>query len=138
MGYGVVNIARCPQHGLHGERTECHVCGGLVEQVPMIPGAEHAEAVRALWLAGGALYGALNDALNDPNAEPPDIDRALQEWRDAVYAYVHPLESSPAGGTAAALPSERSDEGQSGADAPPAGEGNVVELRRHRPEGESA
>lgn len=32
-----VNIARCPEHGLHGERTECFVCGGPVEQVPMYP-----------------------------------------------------------------------------------------------------
>jgi len=28
-------IARCPVHGLHGERTECFECGGPVEQVPM-------------------------------------------------------------------------------------------------------
>jgi hypothetical protein len=32
-----VKIARCPIHGLHGERTECFVCGGPVEQVPMVP-----------------------------------------------------------------------------------------------------
>ena len=31
-----VNIARCPEHGLHGERTECFVCGRPVEQVPMV------------------------------------------------------------------------------------------------------
>lgn len=33
----VVQIARCPVHGLHGERTECFVCGGEVEQVAMVP-----------------------------------------------------------------------------------------------------
>lgn len=33
----VVYIARCPVHGLHGERHECFVCGGDVEQVPMVP-----------------------------------------------------------------------------------------------------
>ncbi len=33
----VVLIACCPVHGLHGERTECHVCGGPVDQVPMVP-----------------------------------------------------------------------------------------------------
>ena len=33
----VVEIARCPVHGLHGARTECHVCGGAVEQVRMVP-----------------------------------------------------------------------------------------------------
>lgn len=32
-----VSIARCPEHGLHGERTECFVCDGPVEQVPMVP-----------------------------------------------------------------------------------------------------
>lgn len=32
----VVNIARCPEHGLHGERAECFVCGGPVDQVPMV------------------------------------------------------------------------------------------------------
>lgn len=30
-------IARCPEHGLHGERTECFECGGPVEQVAMVP-----------------------------------------------------------------------------------------------------
>lgn len=29
-------VARCAIHGLHGERTECYVCGGPVEQVPMV------------------------------------------------------------------------------------------------------
>lgn len=32
-----VSIARCPEHGLHGERTECFICGGPVEQVEMVP-----------------------------------------------------------------------------------------------------
>lgn len=29
-------VARCPEHGLHGERTDCYVCEGPVEQVPML------------------------------------------------------------------------------------------------------
>jgi len=33
----VVHIARCPVHGLHGERSECFVCGGPVEQVAVMP-----------------------------------------------------------------------------------------------------
>lgn len=37
-----VKIARCPEHGLHGERSECFVCGGPVDQVEMVP-AVHAE-----------------------------------------------------------------------------------------------
>lgn len=32
----VIEIARCPTHGLHGERSECFVCAGPVEQVPMV------------------------------------------------------------------------------------------------------
>lgn len=32
-----VTIARCPEHGLHGEREDCFVCGGPVEQVAMVP-----------------------------------------------------------------------------------------------------
>ena len=36
-----VLIARCPEHGLHGERQECFVCGGPVEQVPMVALSEH-------------------------------------------------------------------------------------------------
>lgn len=38
-----VEIARCPEHGLHGERTECFVCGGDVERVPMVPLDAHNE-----------------------------------------------------------------------------------------------
>lgn len=37
----ILHIARCPEHGLHGCRTECFVCGAVVEQVPMVPLAEY-------------------------------------------------------------------------------------------------
>lgn len=33
---GAVLIARCPEHGLHGERDECFECGGAVDQVEMV------------------------------------------------------------------------------------------------------
>lgn len=33
----VVKIARCPEHGLHGERQECFVCGAQCEQIEMVP-----------------------------------------------------------------------------------------------------
>jgi hypothetical protein len=39
MPEATVLIARCPVHGLHGEREECFVCGGPVEQVPMVFGS---------------------------------------------------------------------------------------------------
>jgi hypothetical protein len=40
----VVNIARCPEHGIHGERTECFVCEMPVEQVAMV---EHERVLAA-------------------------------------------------------------------------------------------
>lgn len=40
----IVNIARCPLHGLHGAREECFTCGDPVEQIPMIA----ADAVQAV------------------------------------------------------------------------------------------
>jgi hypothetical protein len=36
MSRRIASIACCPKHGLHGERTECFVCGDPVEQVPMV------------------------------------------------------------------------------------------------------
>lgn len=41
----VVNIAHCPEHGLHGSRERCFVCDQPVEQVPMVP-ASRLDAVR--------------------------------------------------------------------------------------------
>lgn len=32
----IVRIARCPVHGLHGEREECFACRGPVEQERMV------------------------------------------------------------------------------------------------------
>lgn len=49
----VVFIARCPEHGLHGERDECFVCGGPVEQVAMQP-LDTSSDPRA---AGGTIAG---------------------------------------------------------------------------------
>lgn len=33
--FGVVTIAWCPEHGLHGGRETCFDCGGEVVRVPM-------------------------------------------------------------------------------------------------------
>lgn len=40
-----VLIARCPEHGLHGQREACFECGGPVEQVPMVLRASPEEVV---------------------------------------------------------------------------------------------
>lgn len=37
---GIVDVARCPEHGLHGQRDTCFECGGPVEQVAMIDVAD--------------------------------------------------------------------------------------------------
>lgn len=43
----VVFIARCAEHGLHGERDECFICGGPVEKVAMrLVGAEISYEIR--------------------------------------------------------------------------------------------
>jgi hypothetical protein len=57
----IVNIARCPEHGLHGERPECFVCGGAVEQVPMVPASEITR-----------LKGLLRDAIDLASLYAPD------------------------------------------------------------------
>lgn len=54
----IVNIASCPVHGLHGQREECFVCGGPVEQVPMVPAAAVAPLLTALeYLADPQSWG---------------------------------------------------------------------------------
>ena len=32
-----VLIAKCPIHGIHGERQRCFICDAECEQVPMVP-----------------------------------------------------------------------------------------------------
>lgn len=34
---GSVNVAHCPEHGLHGDRETCFECGMYVEPIPMVP-----------------------------------------------------------------------------------------------------
>ncbi len=32
-----IKVARCPRHGIHGQRDRCFVCDGPVEQVELVP-----------------------------------------------------------------------------------------------------
>jgi hypothetical protein len=58
---GRADIAWCPEHGLHGERAECFLCGKPVEQIPMVP-ADEAESLRsALVEISVALKGVVID-----------------------------------------------------------------------------
>jgi hypothetical protein len=64
----VITIAKCSTHGLHGCRNVCFECDGPVEQVAMIPLAEHrevwAEAARNA-LRWRKRAEALEDAIED-------------------------------------------------------------------------
>lgn len=44
----VFEIARCPEHGLHGQRSRCFVCHGDVEQTEMVAKADYDRVVAAL------------------------------------------------------------------------------------------
>jgi hypothetical protein len=80
----VVNIARCPVHGLHGCRDVCFAfehegerdCDGRVEQVPMVPATAHERLRAALeYLADPESWGG------DPH-----------ECRATLYGHDTPLE----------------------------------------------
>lgn len=86
----ITHIALCPEHGLHGERTECYVCGGPVEQVPMVPAGSTREAPRAERAAADALDAVLMRFAEGENPTADLIDKAADlvsiVKRDAVPA----------------------------------------------------
>lgn len=41
MSVEIFEIARCPEHGLHGDRRWCFVCGGPVERAEFAPKADY-------------------------------------------------------------------------------------------------
>jgi hypothetical protein len=82
-----IHIARCPEHGIHGERDECFVCGGPVQKLPMVDAftlveaiQRTAEAMSALGVAQAAMYEArhcLTPGMRAGTAEACDaLDRA--------------------------------------------------------------
>jgi hypothetical protein len=84
-----VKIARCPEHGLHGERDTCFVCGGPVEQVDVIPAEE-------LWVPFGytaaesrELERTVAELVARGSAKEPHIARraiAAITWQPALEA----------------------------------------------------
>jgi hypothetical protein len=60
-----VLIACCPVHGLHGERSECFVCGGAVEQIPMVPVDIDAATARVLARIVHVYGGSRSDESRD-------------------------------------------------------------------------
>lgn len=89
---GIVNIARCPVHGLHGARATCFAfehegerdCGGTVEQVPHIA-----------WDHAHAAILALHGRLSAQPAARPDLDAFVEIWTDALAATTPDLWSPP-------------------------------------------
>lgn len=73
MTIEAVLIARCPQHGLHGERDSCFVCGGPVEQVLMAPVPQHDADPRELPAVAAAGPGG-----------PCDRDGVVLDTRHAI------------------------------------------------------
>lgn len=71
MGY--LRIARCHEHGLHGERTECFVCGGPVDQIDVV-------AVRTL-LSDECCEAARQSMMGDT-----DVLLTMDESRSAIAA----------------------------------------------------
>ncbi len=76
-----VNIARCPTHGLHGERTTCFVCQSPVEQEAMVPLA----AVEPL------LAALTRIAHRWPGESWQDARAALNAYEAALAATAYPL-----------------------------------------------
>lgn len=62
---GLVDVARCPDHGLHDlRRTSCFTCGRPAEAIAMVPASEYdalCEVIRVL----GVVNGEIDDVEQD-------------------------------------------------------------------------
>lgn len=79
----VVHIALCAEHGLHGERDECFVCGGPVEQVPMIY-AEQLERAEGRVAALERAVEAYSEQLEAAKDRVAELERAIRAHREHV------------------------------------------------------
>lgn len=88
----VVHIARCEEHGIHGQRATCFACGGHVQQLPMVHVADliesaqrNAEVLSALnvaLLALGEARGHLTPGMRAGTSEACSVlDRAQSKIR---------------------------------------------------------
>lgn len=75
MSDAVVYIARCAEHGLHGERDECFVCGAMVEHVTFVRADLFLAEKRRSYRLKRLLYEA-DDASADGGAGP------FSQWLD--------------------------------------------------------
>jgi hypothetical protein len=86
-----VSIARCPEHGLHGERDACFVCGGPVEQVAMVDAAVAAD--RDHWIR---LFNRLENAVRR-HAEAKGWTDEADDALHAAHRSVLKAASEPSG-----------------------------------------
>lgn len=94
-----VNIARCAVHGLHGERSTCFVCGGPVEQAPMVPAAERDRYWQALVDIAGHENWQSETTGDIARAALGDADRT--EITGACEPHAHPVDGGWGGYRAA-------------------------------------
>lgn len=77
-------VARCPEHGLHGLRSDCFVCGGPVERVPMVPSPAVVVEQRDRWIrAFNRLDAAVSHHKRDCQFADAE-DEALWATRDRI------------------------------------------------------
>lgn len=71
MSDAVVYIAKCDEHGLHGEREECFTCGGPVEHVTYVRADMHLQV--------SAANGRKAEEIKRLNAENTRLREALAQ-----------------------------------------------------------
>lgn len=92
----VVRFASCPTHGLHGERSECFVCGGPVDQVEMVAAWEYGRVVGLLRQmvahVGGmkSKLGMIADTLDRMDADrgvegETEMQDDLRRWERQIF-----------------------------------------------------
>lgn len=69
-----VNVAFCPEHGLHGARDQCFECGGDVEQVRMLPMDEGMKAITTDIVGCARCHGDTNSAVPLVVDDAPYVD----------------------------------------------------------------
>jgi hypothetical protein len=109
-GHGVPStlVAYCSEHGLHGERSECFVCGGEVEQVAMVAAEDALIGPETLFCLdcegragpscadyhghGVATLAELMDAYSNPGADCTACERLRERINAELARAVKPVE----------------------------------------------
>jgi hypothetical protein len=92
----VVYIARCPECGLHGERSSCFECGGEVEQVAMVT-VEEVEALREELAAAKEASRLIGEAHDKDVAAYRARVAVTEDALRAAEKFIAPLKVTPDG-----------------------------------------